>query len=161
MFKVIIHADRLFLDGDINQQMEVAPLQICSSACVHYSVFYSCLNECVDMLSRSLPIDEHSSTQSPHVLHSPIFDSRPSSRAETSDVVSRFVLHSSETLSPDILYASPVDYSEPEAGTADEIHVLATVEFEEHGFVSSAHTDRFPFFIMSTSSANYFIVFRF
>ena len=103
------------------------------------------------MLSRSLSIDGRSSVElMPPVSHSPLSDSRPISGAETPGDVSRSFSYSPESLSPAILYDSPVDYSEPEAGPAptmtDEVHGILTkqdVEFEERALALSVHTDRF------------------
>lgn len=111
----------------------------------------------VDVLSRSLPTDEHSSTESSHVSRSPFSGSRLAS-AETSLGVSPLSPRSPESLSPAILHASPVDYyPEPQAGTAaaltDEPHRIANkqdVEFEEHLLAFSVHTDRFVFVISPT-----------
>ena len=107
-----------------------------------------CSSQRCPMLSRSLSIDGCSSVElMPPVSHSPLSDSR---RAETPGDVSRSFSYTPESLSPAILYDSPVDYSEPGAGPAptmtDEVHGIPTkqeVEFEERALALSVRTDRF------------------
>ncbi|KAI9463136.1 hypothetical protein HD554DRAFT_2124861 [Boletus coccyginus] len=101
-------------------------------------------------LQQPLSVDGKFPAQSPHDSHSSLSESRPISRAEIIGNVSRSFLHSPGNLSPAILYASPIDFSGSEAGTAaspiDEIHGTVAeeddVEFEEErASASPVHTN--------------------